>query len=165
MVRMTRKLLVTTALPYANGLFHIGHITEYIRADTWVPTQRMRGAEVNFVCADDAHGAPIMIATEKAGLTPQQFVAGVAAGRAAYLDGFQIGFDNWHSSDGPENQALAQSIYLALHKNELIDLRQAEQFFDPDKGTFLPDRFIKGECPRYGAADQYGDNCEVGGAV
>ena len=162
---MTRKLFVTTALPYANGPFHIGHIMEYIQADIWVRLQRMLGHEVHFVCADDAHGAPIMIAAEKAGQTPQQFVAEVAAGRAQYLQGFHISFDHWHSTDAPENHRLAQSIYLALRKNELIDVRTIEQFYDPDKGMFLPDRFIKGECPRCGAKDQYGDNCEICGAV
>jgi methionyl-tRNA synthetase len=162
---MTRQLFVTTALPYANAAFHIGHMMEYIQADTWVRFQRMRGAQVHFVCADDAHGAPIMIAAEKAGLTPQQFVAGIAAGRAQYLDGFHIAFDNWSSTDSPENHALARSIYLALRDNQLIDVREVEQFFDPEKGMFLPDRFIKGECPKCGAKDQYGDNCEVCGAV
>jgi methionyl-tRNA synthetase len=162
---MTRKLFVTTALPYANAPFHIGHMMEYIQADIWVRLQRMRGHEVHFVCADDAHGAPIMIAAEKAGQTPQQFVAGIAAGRKAYLDGFHIAFDHWHSTDAPENHALAQSIYRALKANDLIDVRVVEQFFDPDKGMFLPDRFIKGECPKCGAPDQYGDNCEVCGAV
>ena len=162
---MTRKLFVTTALPYANGPFHIGHIMEYIQADTWVRLQRMLGHQVHFVCADDTHGAPIMIAAEKAGCTPQQFVADIAAGRKPYLDGFHIGFDNWHSTDAPENHALAQDIYRALRKNELIEVRTVEQFFDPQKGMFLPDRFIKGECPNCGAADQYGDNCEVCGAV
>ncbi len=162
---MQRKLFVTTALPYANGPFHIGHIMEYIQADTWVRLQRMLGHEVHFVCADDAHGAPIMIAAEKAGMTPQQFVAGIAASRKPYLDGFHIAFDNWHSTDSPENHELASSIYLALRKNELIDVRQVEQFFDPEKGMFLPDRYIKGECPKCGAPDQYGDNCEVCGAV
>ncbi len=162
---MPRKLFVTTALPYANGPFHIGHIMEYIQADTWVRFQRMQGAEVQLVCADDAHGAAIMIAAEKAGVTPQQFVAAVGAGRKQYLDGFHIAFDHWHSTDAPENHELARSIYLALRKNELIDTRVVEQFFDPDKGMFLADRFIKGECPNCGAKDQYGDNCEVCGAV
>ncbi|MBX3600814.1 MAG: methionine--tRNA ligase [Rubrivivax sp.] len=162
---MPRKLFVTTALPYANGPFHIGHIMEYIQADTWVRFQRLQGHEVHFVCADDAHGAPIMIAAEKAGKTPQQFVAEIAATRKPVLDGFAISFDHWHSTDAPENHALAQSIYLALRRNELIDVRTVEQFFDPDKGMFLPDRFVKGECPRCGAKDQYGDNCEVCGAV
>ncbi|TDM09306.1 MAG: methionine--tRNA ligase [Ideonella sp. MAG2] len=162
---MTRKLFVTTALPYANAPFHIGHMMEYIQADIWVRQQRMKGHEVHFVCADDAHGAPIMIAAEKAGKTPQAFVGEVAAGRAQYLNGFHIAFDNWHSTDGPENHALAQDIYRALRKNELISVKTIEQFFDPEKGMFLPDRFIKGECPKCGAQDQYGDNCDVCGAV
>ena len=162
---MSRKLFVTTALPYANAPFHIGHMMEYIQADIWVRFQRMRGHEVAFVCADDAHGAPIMIAAEKAGKTPQQFVAEIAAGRAQYLDGFHIGFDNWHSTDGPENHQLAQDIYLGLRKEGLIAERVIEQFFDPVKNMFLPDRYIKGECPRCGAKDQYGDSCEVCGAV
>ncbi|HRK38937.1 MAG TPA: methionine--tRNA ligase [Burkholderiaceae bacterium] len=160
-----RRLFVTTALPYANGHFHIGHIMEYIQADIWVRFQRMRGHEVNFVCADDAHGAPIMIAAEKAGKTPQHFVADIASGRKPYLDGFHISFDNWHSTDGPENHELAQAIYKDLKANGLIETRTIEQFFDPDKAMFLPDRFIKGECPKCGAKDQYGDNCEVCGAV
>lgn len=162
---MTRKLFVTTALPYANAPFHVGHMMEYIQADIWVRFQRMMGHEVHFVCADDAHGAPIMIAAEKAGKTPQAFVAEIAAGRRQYLDGFHIGFDNWHSTDGPENHELAKAIYLALRKAGLIAVRPIEQFYDPVKGMFLPDRYIKGECPRCGAKDQYGDSCEVCGAV
>jgi len=164
----SRQLFVTTALPYANGNFHIGHIMEYIQADIWVRYQRMMGHSVDFVCADDTHGAPIMIAAEKAGVTPQQFVAGIAAGRKPYLDGFHIAFDNWHSTDAPENHELAQSIYRGLRDNpggSLIEVRAIEQFYDPDKGMFLPDRFIKGECPRCHAKDQYGDNCEECGAV
>ena len=156
-----RKLFVTTALPYANGNFHIGHIMEYIQADIWVRFQRMCGHQVNFVGADDAHGAPIMIAAEKAGITPQQFVANIAAGRKPYLDGFHIAFDNWHSTDGVENHELAQAIYRDLKANGLIESRTIEQFFDPEKNMFLPDRFIKGECPNCHAQDQYGDNCEV----
>ena len=160
-----RRLFVTTALPYANGNFHIGHIMEYIQADIWVRYQRMQGHEVNFVGADDAHGAPIMIAAEKAGKTPQQFVAGIAAGRKPYLDGFHISFDNWHSTDAPENHQLAQQIYRDLKNVDLIETKTIEQFFDPEKNMFLPDRFIKGECPKCHAKDQYGDNCEVCGAV
>ena len=160
-----RKLFVTTALPYANGNFHIGHIMEYIQADIWVRTQRLLGNAVNFVGADDTHGAPIMIAAEKAGKTPQQFVADIAAGRKQYLDGFHIQFDNWHSTDAPENHQLAQDIYRGLKANGLIETRTIEQFFDPEKNMFLPDRFIKGECPKCHAKDQYGDNCEVCGAV
>ena len=162
---MIRKLFVTTALPYANAPFHIGHMMEYIQADIWVRFQRLQGHEVNFVCADDAHGAAIMIAAEKAGKTAQAFVAEIAAGRKPYLDGFHIGFDHWHSTDAPENHALAQDIYRALRTNELITTRSIEQFFDPVKAMFLADRYIKGECPKCGAKDQYGDNCEVCGAV
>jgi methionyl-tRNA synthetase len=166
-----RQLFVTTALPYANGNFHIGHIMEYIQADIWVRYQRMQGNKVNFVGADDTHGAPIMIAAEKAGKTPQQFVADIAAGRKPYLDGFHIQFDNWHSTDAPENHELARAIYRDLRDisqadgGSLIEVRSVEQFFDPQKNMFLPDRFIKGECPKCHAKDQYGDNCEVCGAV
>ncbi len=162
---MTRRLFVTTALPYANAGFHIGHMMEYIQADTWVRFQRMQGHEVQFVCADDAHGAPIMIAAEKAGQTPQAFVAEIAAGRKRYLDGFHIAFDNWHSTDGVENHELAQGIYLALRKQGLITERVIEQFYDPVKSMFLADRYIKGECPKCGAKDQYGDSCDVCGSV
>ena len=162
---MTRKIFVTTALPYANANFHIGHIMEYTQADIWVRYQRMAGSQVHFVCADDAHGAPIMIAAEKAGKTPQDFVAGIAAGRKQYLDGFHISFDNWHSTDGAENHELSKEIYRSLRANELIAVKTIEQFFDPQKSMFLPDRFIKGECPKCGAKDQYGDSCEVCGAV
>ncbi|MES2189173.1 MAG: methionine--tRNA ligase [Pseudomonadota bacterium] len=163
-----RRLFVTTALPYANGRFHIGHIMEYIQADIWVRFQRMQGNEVNFVGADDAHGAPIMIAAEKAGITPQQFVANIAAGRQEYLDGFHISFDNWSSTDSPENHDLARQIYRDLRDNpqgSLIETRTIEQFFDPEKNMFLPDRYIKGTCPKCGTRDQYGDNCENCGAV
>ncbi|MDT8989469.1 methionine--tRNA ligase [Curvibacter sp. APW13] len=162
---MPRQLFVTTALPYANGNFHIGHIMEYIQADTWVRFQRMRGVAVDFCGADDTHGAPIMIAAEKVGKTPQQFVADIAAGRKQYLDGFHIRFDNWHSTDAPENHELAKQIFLDLQANGLIETRTIEQFFDPEKNMFLPDRYIKGECPKCHAQDQYGDNCEVCGAV
>ncbi|MFZ6726343.1 methionine--tRNA ligase [Undibacterium sp. MH2W] len=162
---MTRKLFVTTALPYANAPFHLGHIMEYIQADVWVRHQRMSGNEVHFVGADDAHGAPIMIAAEKAGITPQEFVAQIAAGRKQYLDGFHIQFDNWHSTDGPENHALSQDIYRKLKAAGFITSKTIEQFYDPVKNMFLPDRYIKGECPKCGAKDQYGDSCEVCSAV
>ena len=161
-----KKLFVTTALPYANGAFHIGHIMEYIQADIWVRFMRMRGNEVHFVGADDAHGAPIMIAAEKAGVTPQAFVAGIAAGRKQYLDGFHIAFDNWHSTDGEENHALSRDIYTRLRDDaKLITTKTIEQFYDPVKSMFLPDRYIKGDCPKCGAKDQYGDACEVCSAV
>ena len=162
---MPRQLFVTTALPYANGHFHIGHIMEYIQADIWVRFQRMQGSQVHFVGADDAHGAPIMIAAQKVGKTPQQFVADIAAGRKPYLDGFHISFDHWSSTDSPENHELAQAIYRELKAQGLIAVRPVQQFFDPEKGMFLADRFIKGECPKCGAKDQYGDSCEVCGAV
>jgi methionyl-tRNA synthetase len=160
-----RQLFVTTALPYANAPFHVGHMMEYIQADIWVRYQRMQGHAVHFMGADDAHGAPIMIAAEKAGKTPQAFVAEIAAGRQAYLDGFHISFDHWGSTDSPENHQLAKEIYLGLRKNELIATRTIEQFYDPVKNMFLPDRYIKGECPKCGAKDQYGDSCEVCGSV
>ena len=160
-----RQLFVTTALPYANGNFHIGHIMEYIQADIWVRFQRMQGNAVNFVGADDAHGAPIRIAAEKADKTPQQFVADIAAGRKQYLDGFHISFDNWSHTDSEENHALCKSIYEALDKVGLIGKKSVEQFYDSEKNMFLPDRFIKGECPKCHTKDQYGDNCENCGAV
>ncbi len=167
---MTRKLFVTTALPYANAAFHIGHMMEYIQADIWVRFQRMQvdgGAarEVHFVCADDTHGTPIMIAAEKEGITPQEFVAKIAAGRQQYLDGFHIAFDNWYSTDSPENVELSQGIYRKLRDTGLIVTKTVDRFFDPVKGMFLADRNIKGECPKCGAKDQYGDNCEVCGAA
>jgi methionyl-tRNA synthetase len=160
-----RRLFVTTALPYANGAFHIGHIMEYIQADIWVRLQRMQGHEVHFVGADDAHGAPIMLAAEKAGKSPEAFVAGIASGRKAYLEGFHIAFDNWHSTHSPENTELSQDIYRRLKKAQLIDIRPVEQFYDPVKGMFLADRYIKGECPNCGTKDQYGDACENCGAA
>lgn len=167
---MTRKLFVTTALPYANAAFHIGHMMEYIQADIWVRFQRMQHddgvrREVHFVCADDTHGTPIMIAAEKEGITPQEFVARIAAGRQQYLDGFHIAFDNWYSTDSPENVELSQDIYRKLREAGLIVAKTVDRFFDPVKGMFLADRNIKGECPKCGAKDQYGDNCEVCGAA
>ncbi len=155
-----RRLFVTTALPYANGPFHIGHIMEYIQADIWVRFQRMQGHVVHFVGADDAHGAPIMLAAEKAGKAPAAFVAEIAKSRKQYLDGFHIAFDNWHSTHSPENTELSQDIYRRLKKAGLVYTKPVEQFFDPVKSMFLADRYIKGECPNCGARDQYGDACE-----
>ena len=160
-----RHLFVTTALPYANGSFHIGHIMEYIQADIWVRFQRMQGNQVHFVCADDAHGAPIMLKAESEGITPKELVSRIAAERAKYLDGFHIGFDHWHSTDSPENTELSQDIYRKLKAAGLIYTKSIEQFYDPVKGMFLADRYIKGECPKCGAKDQFGDACEVCGAV
>jgi methionyl-tRNA synthetase len=162
---MTRRLFVTTALPYANGSFHIGHIMEYIQADIWVRFQRMQGHEVHFVCADDAHGAPIMLKAQSEGITPRELVERIAAERPRYLDGFSISFDHWHSTDSPENVELSQDIYRRLRAAGLIANRTIEQFYDPVKAMFLPDRYIKGECPRCAAKDQFGDSCEVCGAV
>jgi len=157
---MPRRLFVTTALPYANGPFHIGHIMEYIQADIWVRFQRMQGNEVHFMGADDAHGAPIMLAAEKAGRTPEDFVAAIARGRPQYLEGFHIAHDNWHTTHSPENTALSQDIFRRLKKANLVYAKPVEQFYDPVKGMYLADRYIKGECPNCGAKDQYGDACE-----
>jgi len=158
---MTRKIFVTTALPYANGPFHIGHIMEYIQADIWVRFQRMQGHELHFVGADDAHGAPIMLKAEAEGITPQELIARIAAGRARYLAGFHLSFDHWYSTDSPENTQLSQDIYRRLKAADLIYRREVEQFYDPVKGMFLPDRYIKGECPNCHTKDQYADACEV----
>jgi methionyl-tRNA synthetase len=158
---MTRKLFVTTALPYANGPFHIGHIMEYIQADVWVRFQRMLGNVAHFVCADDAHGAPIMLKAEAEGISPQELVARVTADRPQYLRGFHIGFDHWYSTDSPENVALSQDIYRRLTAAGLVYVKAVEQFYDPVKAMFLADRYIKGECPNCHAKDQYADACEV----
>jgi len=162
---MSRTIFVTTALPYANGSFHIGHIMEYIQADIWVRSMRMSGHTVHFVGADDAHGAPIMLKAESEGITPQALVARYAGERPQYLNGFHIAFDHWHSTDSAENVALSQDIYRRLKAAGFIETRTIEQFYDPVKGMFLPDRYIKGECPRCHAKDQYGDSCESCGAV
>ncbi len=158
---MSRKIFVTTALPYANGPFHIGHIMEYIQADIWVRFQRLRGNAVHFVCADDAHGAPIMLKAQAEGIAPQELVARIAADRPRYLQGFHLSFDHWYSTDSPENTALSQDIYRRLQQAGLIDLKPIEQFFDPVKGMFLADRYLKGECPNCHTKDQYADACEV----
>jgi methionyl-tRNA synthetase len=162
---MAEKFFVTTALPYANGPFHIGHVMEYIQADIWVRFQRMQGHQVHFVGADDAHGAPIMLKAEAEGISPRELVARIAAGRAKYLHGFHLSFDHWHSTDSPENVALSQDIYRRLQAAGLIYSKPIEQFYDPLKGMFLADRYIKGECPNCHSKDQYGDACEVCGTV
>ena len=162
---MAEKFFVTTALPYANGPFHIGHIMEYIQADIWVRFQRMQGHQVHFVGADDAHGAPIMLKAEAEKMSPQALVARIAAGRPRYLQGFHLSFDHWHSTDSPENVALSQEIYRRLKAAQLIYSKPVEQFYDPVKGMFLADRYIKGECPNCHSKDQYGDACEVCGTV
>jgi methionyl-tRNA synthetase len=155
-----RQLFVTTALPYANGPFHIGHIMEYIQADIWVRFQRMQGHAVHFVSADDTHGAPIMLKAEAEGVPPQELVARIAATRPKTLHGFSIGFDHWHSTDSPENVELSQDIYRRLKAKGLIYAKPVEQFYDPVKAMFLPDRYIKGTCPKCGTVDQYADACE-----
>ncbi|HEX5611789.1 MAG TPA: methionine--tRNA ligase [Burkholderiales bacterium] len=160
-----RRLFVTTALPYANGSLHLGHIMEYIQADIWVRFQRMRGHEVHFVCADDAHGAPIMLQAEKEGVTAEQLIGRIAAERPKVLRGFHLSFDHWHSTHSPENTWLSQDIYRRLRADGLVYAKSIEQQYDPVKGMFLADRYIKGECPRCGAADQYGDSCENCGSV
>ena len=158
---MPRRIFVTTALPYANGPLHIGHIMEYIQADIWVRFQRMQGHELHFVGADDAHGAPIMLKAESEGISPQQLIARIAAGRPRYLQGFHLSFDHWHSTDSPENTQLSQDVYARLKTAGLVYRKAVEQFYDPVKGMFLADRYIKGECPNCHSKDQYGDACEV----
>jgi methionyl-tRNA synthetase len=155
-----RKILVSNALPYANGPIHVGHLVGYIQADIWVRFQRMQGHAVHFVGAEDAHGAPIMLAAERAGKTPEEFIAEIARGRKPYLDGFHIAFDNWHSTHSPENTQLSQDIYRRLKAAGLVYEKPVEQLFDPVKGMYLADRYVKGECPNCGAKDQYGDACE-----
>ena len=160
-----RRLLVTSALPYANGQIHIGHLVEYIQTDIWVRFQRMRSHEVHYVGADDTHGTPIMLRAEKEGITPKELIANVWKEHKRDFDNFLISFDNYYTTDSPENEKLAQSIYLKLRDAGLIEKRAIEQAYDPVKEMFLPDRFIKGECPKCGAKDQYGDNCEKCGAT
>ncbi len=160
-----RRLLVTSALPYANGQIHIGHLVEYVQTDIWVRFQRMRGHEVHYVGADDTHGTPIMLRAEKEGLTPKELIANVWKEHKRDFDHFLISFDNYYTTDSPENEQLAQSIYLKLRDAGLIEKRAIEQAYDPVKEMFLPDRFIKGECPKCGAKDQYGDSCEKCGAT
>ena len=160
-----RRLLVTSALPYANGQIHIGHLVEYVQTDIWVRFQRMRGHEVHYVGADDTHGTPIMLRAEQEGITPKELIANVWKEHKRDFDHFLISFDNYYTTDSPENEKLAQSIYLKLRDAGLIEKRAIEQAYDPVKEMFLPDRFIKGECPKCGAKDQYGDNCEKCGAT
>jgi methionyl-tRNA synthetase len=162
---MPRKLFVTTALPYANGPFHIGHIMEYVQADIWVRFQRLQGHKVTFVCADDAHGAPIMLMAEAEGIAPEELIAKIAESHRRDYQRFGISWDNFHSTHSEENRELSAEIFLALQENGFIDSKTIEQFFDPVKKMFLPDRYIKGECPKCGTKDQYGDSCENCGAV
>jgi len=160
-----RRLLVTSALPYANGQIHIGHLVEYVQTDIWVRFQRMRGHEVHYVGADDTHGTPIMLRAEKEGITPKELIANVWKEHKRDFDDFLISFDNYYTTDSPENETLSQSIYLKLRDAGLIEKRAIEQAYDPVKEMFLPDRFIKGDCPKCGAKEQYGDSCEKCGAT
>jgi methionyl-tRNA synthetase len=160
-----RKILVTSALPYANGSIHLGHLVEYIQTDIWVRFQKMQGNECHYVCADDTHGTPIMLRAEKEGITPEQLIARVWQEHYDDFKSFHVAFDNYGSTNSDETRKYAEDIYRKLDKAKLIAKRSIEQFYDPVKNMFLPDRFIKGECPKCGAKDQYGDNCEVCGAA
>ncbi|TBR38858.1 MULTISPECIES: methionine--tRNA ligase [Dyella] len=162
---MSRRLLVTNALPYANGPLHLGHMLGYIQADIWVRAQRMQGNETVYVCADDAHGTPIMLAAEKAGLTPEAYIEGIRVEHEADFAAFGVAFDHYHSTHSEENRELASMIYTRLRDAGYIARRSIQQLFDPEKDMFLPDRYIKGVCPNCGTADQYGDNCENCGAT
>ena len=161
----TRKILVTSALPYANGSIHLGHLVEYIQTDIWVRFQKMQGHEVHYVCADDTHGTPIMLRAETEGITPEQLIARVWQEHYDDFAAFHVKFDHYGSTNSNETREFAQGIYRELKAANLIEVRSIEQFYDPVKNMFLPDRFIKGECPKCHAKDQYGDNCEVCGAA
>jgi len=160
-----RRILVTSALPYANGQIHIGHLVEYIQTDVWVRTLRMHGHEVYYVGADDTHGTPIMLRAEKEGITPKQLIDRVWQEHKRDFDSFGISFDNYYTTDSPENKLLSETVYQALQADGLIEARDIEQAYDPVREMFLPDRFIKGTCPKCSARDQYGDSCEVCGST
>ncbi|HET9701858.1 MAG TPA: methionine--tRNA ligase [Burkholderiales bacterium] len=162
---MKRRILVTSALPYANGSIHLGHLVEYIQTDIWVRFQKMRGHECHYVCADDTHGTPVMLRAEKEGITPESLIARMHGEHLRDFTGFLVAFDNYYSTHSPETRHYANDIYGKLREAGLIEVRSIEQFFDPVKSMFLPDRFIKGECPKCHAKDQYGDACEVCGAA
>ncbi|WP_372012901.1 methionine--tRNA ligase [Pseudoxanthomonas sp. 10H] len=162
---MSRSALVTNALPYANGPLHLGHLVGYIQADIWVRARRMRGDTVHYVCADDTHGTPIMLAAEKAGVTPEAFIAGMQASHERDFAAFGVAFDHYDSTNSAANRELTELFYAHLDAAGHISRRNVAQFYDPAKGMFLPDRYIKGTCPNCGSADQYGDNCEVCGAT
>ena len=160
-----RKILVTSALPYANGSIHLGHMVEHIQTDVWVRFQKLRGHECHYCCADDTHGTPVMLAAQKQGIAPEDMIAKVREEHIADFTGFHIGYSNYYSTHSPENKQFSQDIYRALKANGKIESRVIEQLFDPEKQMFLPDRFVKGECPKCHAQDQYGDNCEVCGTT
>ena len=160
-----RRILVTSALPYANGEIHLGHLLEYIQTDIWVRFQKMQGNECHYVCADDAHGTPIMLKADEMGITPEELIAGVSERHQADFKDFNIEFSQFHSTHSEENRYFSELIYSRLKESGFIKTRIISQAFDPEKEMFLPDRFIKGECPKCGAEDQYGDNCEACGAT
>ncbi len=160
---MKRRILVTSALPYANGSIHLGHLVEYIQTDIWVRFQKMQGHEVHYVCADDTHGTPIMLRADKDGITPEQLIDRVYGEHTRDFAGFHVAFDNYYTTNSKENQAFCEDIYRQLQAKDLIAKRSVEQFYDPVKAMFLPDRYIKGECPNCHSKDQYGDSCEVCG--
>ncbi|MDC1046097.1 methionine--tRNA ligase [Candidatus Pseudothioglobus singularis] len=160
-----RRILVTSALPYANGEIHLGHLLEYIQTDIWVRFQKMQGNECHYVCADDAHGTPIMLKADEMGIDPEELISGVSERHQADFKDFNIGFSQFHSTHSDENRYFSELIYSRLKESGFIKTRVISQAFDPEKEMFLPDRFIKGECPKCGADDQYGDNCEVCGAT
>lgn len=162
---MKRKILVTSALPYANGAIHLGHMVEHIQTDIWVRFQKLRGHECHYCCADDTHGTPVMLAAQKQGISPEAMIEQVHQDHLADFTGFHIGYSNYYSTHSPENKQLSEKIYLALKANGKIESRTIEQLFDPEKNMFLPDRFVKGECPKCHAKDQYGDNCESCGTT
>ena len=160
MTAETRKILVTSALPYANGAIHIGHMVEYIQTDIWVRFQKMRGHECHYVCADDAHGTPIMLSAEQQGISPEQLIDATRAEHEQDFADFFVDFDNFHSTHSEENRELSTLIYTRLRDGGHISQRSIRQFYDPEKQMFLPDRFIRGQCPYCKATDQYGDSCE-----
>jgi len=157
---MPRRIFLTSALPYANGAIHLGHLVEYIQTDIWVRFQKMQGHEVHYVCADDTHGTAIMLRAEKEGITPEQFIARVLEEHKRDFKGFHVEFDNYYTTHSDETRTLSEEFYRKLDGAGLVHKKPVEQFFDPVKNLFLPDRFIKGECPKCGAREQYGDACE-----
>ena len=160
-----RKILVTSALPYANGSIHLGHLVEYIQTDIWVRFQKMQGNDAYYICADDTHGTPIMLMAEQENISPEKLVENVHKEHSNDFEDFHVNFDNFYSTNSNENKKLSENIYKALVKNNKIFKKEIEQFYDSDKKMFLPDRFIKGECPKCNAKDQYGDSCEICGST
>jgi methionyl-tRNA synthetase len=165
MANQDRDILVTCALPYANGPIHLGHMLEHVQADIWVRFQRLRGNNIHFICADDAHGTPIMLKAQEMGIKPEEMIAQIKASHESDFSGFNISFDHYHSTHSEENKAISSSIYIALRENGYITSKSISQLFDPEKEMFLPDRFVKGTCPKCKSEDQYGDNCDVCGAT